>query len=1122
MRRRWLKKAGAVYLAASMTLLPVAQSAMAEETVQETSSESPEMLLDESTSEVATNAESVAEVIQESTATEPVTEESTATEPVTEVTEESAEIETTASVETTAAPETQVSEEAKTEESETKEVAQESESVVSTEEATKEIETEIVKETSDAASEAESTVEETTEPETAEIDVFEGTSDAQVLTNSSTTYESNGYQYTVEDGKANLVKYVGSEKNVVIPSKLNGYLVTKLTSNVFRANKTIESVVIPASITEYEVIGLNLFTNCKSLKYVKIESSADIVDSMFDRCTSIETIEITGKPTQIGAYAFQGTKMKSFQIPSSVKMIDSCAFSSSGLEEITIPATVESAGAYIFQNSESLKYVKYESAMMIPYQCFIGCTKLKKVEVTGAIDRIRQEAFYETGLEEFVIPSTVTAIEEFAFANTKLKQVTIPASVIEYGNNIFIGCEELTSVRIESSADIAGGMFSGCIKLTNLEITGRPKAIGDMAFYRTPLKDAVIPDSVTSIGDGNPFKKETDTDTPISENGFQYDVVDGNAVITGYVGNKTDVTLPATLGGYPVTKVSSMSGNSVITSLVIPKTITSYERGAFKDCTALTSVKIESSADIPEYLFWGCDSIRNVEFTGQPSSIGDGAFCGANLKDVKIPSSVKKIGYAAFTRVDSTGNYLYTLEDGNAVLLDYVGTQTDVVIPGKLDDYALTEIGSANTGSYQNIQRLTIPASIKSYHYNGGGIFEEQKNLRYVKIESSANILPGMFYDCEALETVELTGRPTQIGQRAFQKTSIKKFDIPTSVTGIGYDAFAETNLENIVIPSSVGGLDWGIASNCPNLVSATVGCRNADSLAAAFSGCDKLKRIELEPTVEWFALVGLYPSYFNNLCGKGITLYVTEGTLAEEIAKECEQWGYDYVVIPKNHAGLVNMGDNVWYYKVNGVTQWNYTGLVKYYGTWYYVEKGILNWNYTGLTNYYGTWYYVQKGVLNWNYTGLTNYYGTWYYVEKGVLNWNYTGLTNYYGIWYCVQKGVLDWNYTGLVNYYGTWYYVEKGVLSWNYTGLTNYYGTWYYVQRGILNWNYTGLTKYYGTWYYVEKGILNWNYTGLVNYYGTRYYVQKGVLRWGYNGYVTQDGTRYYVQNSIAKML
>ena len=156
-------------------------------------------------------------------------------------------------------------------------------------------------------------------------------------------------------------------------------------------------------------------------------------------------------------------------------------------------------------------------------------------------------------------------------------------------------------------------------------------------------------------------------------------------------------------------------------------------------------------------------------------------------------------------------------------------------------------------------------------------------------------------------------------------------------------------------------------------------------------------------------------------------------------------------------YTGLINVGGNQWRYQVNGVTQWNYTGLVNYYGTWYYIQKGILNWNYTGLTNYYGTWYYVQNGVLNWGYTGLTQYYGTWYYVQNGVLNWGYTGLTQYYG----------------------TWYYVEKGVLNWGYTGLTQYYGTWYYVQNGVLNWNYTGFTEYYGTRYYVEKGILNWNY-------------------------------------------
>ena len=91
-------------------------------------------------------------------------------------------------------------------------------------------------------------------------------------------------------------------------------------------NSSIESVVIPSSITEYELTGLNMFVNCNSLKSVKIESSASLVANMFDRCTSIETIEITGNPSIIGSYAFQGTKIKKLQIPTSVIKIDQSAF----------------------------------------------------------------------------------------------------------------------------------------------------------------------------------------------------------------------------------------------------------------------------------------------------------------------------------------------------------------------------------------------------------------------------------------------------------------------------------------------------------------------------------------------------------------------------------------------------------------------------------------------------------------------------------------------------------------------------------------------------------------------------------------------------------------------------
>ena len=1114
MRKRWLTKAGAVYLAASMALMPTVQATMAAEVQQETSSDSAESLLEESTAEEET------ETTQNfNDSVEPTVETETVVATVEgEGTSESASsvemIETESSCE---GSETDLIESTQNEDNET---------IVETEDA---IGVEDVSEAEsfvDEITEAESQTE--IETETAEIETVETETQEEVVNDASDTYESNGYQYTVENGKANLVKYVGSEKNVVIPSKLNGYPVTKLTSDVFRGNTLLESVVIPASITEYEVIGLSLFTNCKSLKYVKIESSADIVDSMFDRCTSLETVEITGKPTAIGACAFQSTKIKSFQIPSSVKKLGYSAFCNSGLEEITIPATVTEMDACVFEYSESLKYVKYESSCNIVNSMFDSCKKLETVEIVGKVEKIEYKAFSETGVKQFTIPSTVISIGSAAFYKSKLQQITIPSTVKYFSGSIFSDCKDLTTVKIESDANIPEEMFYGCENLSNLEITGKPTSIGKRAFYGTKLENAVIPDSVTEIGEGNPFKK-SDEQKP-SEDGFNYEIVENSAVIVGYNGGKTDVTLPASLGGYPVTKVSSMEGGNAITNLTIPKTITSYEEGAFTDCTALTTVKIESSADIPDKLFCGCRKIKRVEFEGTPSSIGDAAFYGAILNDVVIPSSVKTIGNAAFTRCDASG-FLYTVNDGRvaswpgwpksgeAAIVDYCGKESTIVIPKQIDGYPVVTISTMDHQSFQTIERLTIPEGI-NFGYSGSGadgIFANRKNLKYVKIETSASIPSSTFWGCEALETVEITGRPEYIGSNAFYDSGLKNINIPSSVKTIDYAAFARCKFENVVIPSSITSVDLDTFASCPNLVSATVESPHAD-IGAMFYGCMNLKRIELASTVTSVSVSGFNYNEFNNLCGKGVTFYVTEGTPAVELVKDCVKWGFNYVIMGKNQTGLVDMGDNVWYYKVNGVTQWNYTGLVKYYGSWYYVKNGVLDWTYTGLTNYYGTWYYVQKGVLNWGYTGLTNYYGTWYYVEKGVLNWKYTGLTKYYGTWYYVQNSVLNWKYTGLTNYYGTWYYIEKGVLNWKYTGLASNNGGWYYIENGVLNWKYTGLTNYYGTWYHVQKGFLNWNYTGMTKYYGTWYYVQNGALNWKYTGYVNQDGVRYYVKNGV----
>ena len=1029
MRKQWLNKAASACVAVSMALAPAAQAMASEET-----------MVSERVEETETQEESTMELSAE----EMTTQEKEETIPESSAVDE---------LVTTQEP---TSQESQSEDiAQTSEKSEESQEVLETEFETRETESEAVEtEATEFESvsleevETESEKSETVEFETVQEDIYE----------EDAIYESEGYRYKLIDGCAVITEYVGTEENVVIPSKLNGYVVTEIGKRAF-SNASIKSVQIPSSVTTIgerafawsvlesivipstvKTLEDGVFWGCKNLKTAKIESSADIVNDLFFACETLETVEITGKPTAIGDSAFGKAAIKTFEIPSSVTTIGYSAFNESGLESIVIPSTVITLGEHAFANCANLKYAKIETSSDIKNSAFAACPMLETVEITGKPTRICDSAFNTTGLTSFVIPSSVNVIEEFAFAGAKFEQITIPASVQEYGKSVFYSCKELTSVRIESNADITEKMFLDCSALKTLEITGRPTSIGDYAFYGTNLVNVSLPDSVITIGYGNPLKSSADN--------FIYQITNGKAVVYGYSGDHTEASIPSKIEGCPVTKIESFRNGEKLTKLTIPSSVEEYTEGAFSSCKSLVTVQIQSSADIPENLFKGCKKLTTVEFLGSPTSIGAYAFFGANLRTVKIPDSVTKIGYAAITQLDESGNYLYAVADKKeAILFGYRGNEKEVVLPAKLDGYQLTRFAAIDNNA---VEKMTIPASITAYERDGGNSYGnaaafdfDQSGLKYLKIKSAAEILPFMFYNCKLLESVELTGKVSVIGHHAFTNTGLKKIDIPASVTKIGNYAFCNTKLERVVVPSTVQTLDMEIFAGCDALKSVVLECPVVSSYSM-FYGCENLK-IEIAPTV-----TELYGGWLNG--AKNVTLYVTAGTPGAEGIEDYVEWGHSYVIMDKNYTGLQHMGNNVWYYKVNGINQWNYTGLVKHSGSWYYVEKGVLNWNYTGLTNYGGTWYYVDKGVLNWKYTGLTQYYGTWYYVEKGVLNWKYTGLTQYYGTWYYVDKGVLNWNYTGLTQYYGTWYYVQKGILNWNYTGYVWHNRTRCYVKNGV----------------------------------------------------------------------
>ncbi len=59
----------------------------------------------------------------------------------------------------------------------------------------------------------------------------------------------SGLNYEVTDGKAKITGYTGNDKDVVIPSEIDGCKVTDIGARAFFGSGNFESVTIPDSVT---------------------------------------------------------------------------------------------------------------------------------------------------------------------------------------------------------------------------------------------------------------------------------------------------------------------------------------------------------------------------------------------------------------------------------------------------------------------------------------------------------------------------------------------------------------------------------------------------------------------------------------------------------------------------------------------------------------------------------------------------------------------------------------------------------------------------------------------------------------------------------------------------------